>query len=50
MVEEGAFLIDVRRNDVVDVPLEGAVQVSPDEIPQRLDELPRDRPIILACT
>jgi rhodanese-related sulfurtransferase len=50
MVEEGAFLIDVRRNDVVDVPLEGAVQISPDEIPQRLDELPRDRPIILACT
>jgi rhodanese-related sulfurtransferase len=50
MVADGAFLIDVRRNDVVDVPLEGAVQIAPDEIPQRLDELPRDRPIVLVCT
>jgi rhodanese-related sulfurtransferase len=50
MIAEGAFLIDVRRNDVVDVPLEGAVQIAPDEIPQRLDELPRDRPIVLVCT
>jgi rhodanese-related sulfurtransferase len=50
MLEEGALLIDVRRNDAVDAPLEGAVSIAPDEIPQRLDELPRDRPIILACT
>lgn len=50
LIADGALLIDVRRNDVVDVPLEGAVQIPPDEIPQRLDELPRDRPIVLACT
>jgi rhodanese-related sulfurtransferase len=50
MIGEGALLVDVRRNDVVDVPLEGAAQIPPDEIPQRLDELPRDRPIVLVCT
>jgi thioredoxin 1 len=50
LVAAGALLVDVRRNDVVDVPLEGAAQIPPDEIPQRLDELPRDRPIILVCT
>jgi rhodanese-related sulfurtransferase len=50
LIADGALLVDVRRNDVVDVPLEGAVQIPPDEIPQRLDELPRDRPIVLVCT
>ena len=50
LIAEGALLIDVRRNDVVDVPLEGAVQIPPDEIPARLDELPRHRPIVLVCT
>jgi rhodanese-related sulfurtransferase len=50
LIEEGATLIDVRRNDIVDVPLDGALRIPPDEIPQRLGELPRDRPIIVACT
>jgi rhodanese-related sulfurtransferase len=50
LIAAGALLIDVRRNDVVDVRLEGAAQISPDEIPSRLDELPRDRPIVLVCT
>jgi rhodanese-related sulfurtransferase len=50
LIAEGALLVDVRRNDVVDVPLDGAVQISPDEIPSRLDDLPRDRPIVLVCT
>jgi rhodanese-related sulfurtransferase len=50
LIAEGALLIDVRRNDVVDVALEGAVQIPPDEIPARLDELPRGRPIVLVCT
>ena len=50
LIAEGALLIDVRRNDVVDAPLEGAVQIPPDEIPARLDELPRGRPIVLVCT
>jgi rhodanese-related sulfurtransferase len=50
LIAEGALLVDVRRNEVIDAPLVDAVRISPDEIPQRLDELPRDRPIILACT
>jgi rhodanese-related sulfurtransferase len=50
LIAEGALLIDVRRNDVVDAPLVGAVQISPDEIPARLDEFPRDRPIVLVST
>jgi rhodanese-related sulfurtransferase len=50
LIAEGAVLIDVRRNDVVDAPLVGALQVPPDEIPARLGELPRDRPIVLVCT
>jgi rhodanese-related sulfurtransferase len=50
LIAEGALLVDVRRNDIVDVPLEGSVRISPDEIPARLEELPHDRPIVLACT
>jgi rhodanese-related sulfurtransferase len=50
LIADGAMLIDVRRNDVVDVSLEGAVQIPPDEIPGRLGDLPRDRPILLVCT
>jgi rhodanese-related sulfurtransferase len=50
LIADGALLIDVRRNDVVDVQLDGAARIPPDEIPSRLDELPRDRPIVLVCT
>ncbi|HYY33014.1 MAG TPA: hypothetical protein VE693_05445 [Gaiellaceae bacterium] len=50
LIAEGALLIDVRRNEVIDAPLVEAVRIAPDEIPGRLAELPRDRPIILACT
>jgi rhodanese-related sulfurtransferase len=50
LIADGALLVDVRRNDVVDVPLDGAVQISPDEIPSRLEDLPRERPIVLVCT
>ena len=50
LLAEGAMLIDVRRNDVIDVSLEGAVRIAPDEIPGMLDDLPRDRPILLVCT
>ena len=50
LIADGAMLIDVRRNDVVDVSLDGAVRIPPDEIPARLDDLPRDRPILLVCT
>ena len=50
LIADGALLIDVRRNDVVDVQLDAAARIPPDEIPSRLDELPRDRPIVLVCT
>ena len=50
LIAEGALLVDVRRNEVVEARLDGAVQISPDEIPGRQEELPRDRPIILVCT
>jgi rhodanese-related sulfurtransferase len=50
LIADGALLVDVRRNDVVDAPLDGAVQISPEEIPSRLQDLPRDRPIVLVCT
>jgi rhodanese-related sulfurtransferase len=50
LVAEGALLVDVRRNDIVDLPLERAARIPPDEIPARLEELPRDSPIVLACT
>jgi rhodanese-related sulfurtransferase len=50
LIAEGALLVDVRRNEVVEAPLDEAVRIPPDEIPQRLGELPRDRPIVLVCT
>jgi rhodanese-related sulfurtransferase len=50
LIADGAMLVDVRRNDIVDVLLDGAVRIPPDEIPGRLDDLPRDRPILLVCT
>jgi rhodanese-related sulfurtransferase len=46
----GALLVDVRRHDDASVVLEGSIRVPPDEIPAALDELPRDRAIVLACT
>ena len=50
LVERGATLVDVRQTDNAALPLEGALRVRPDEIPLRLDELPRGSPIVLACT
>ena len=35
--------------DAVLLTLEGAVRIPPDEIPARLDDLPRGSPIVLAC-
>ena len=42
--------MDVRRYGDEELPLEGARRIPPDEIPGLLHELPRDRPILLACT
>jgi rhodanese-related sulfurtransferase len=50
LVADGAFLIDVRRQDDPSATLEGAERIMPDEIPGRLQTLPRDNPIVLACT
>jgi rhodanese-related sulfurtransferase len=46
----GALLVDVRRHDDDSVVLAGSLRIPPDEIPGALDELPRDRGIVLACT
>ena len=50
LLAAGATLVDVRRHDDPSLPLAGAVRIPPDEIPQRLDELPRGAPVLLACT
>ena len=50
LLGEGAVLVDVRRHEDDSLQLANAVRVPPDEIPGRLDELPRERAIVLACT
>jgi rhodanese-related sulfurtransferase len=50
LISDGALLVDVRRYGDEELPLEGARRIPPDEIPGLLDELPRDRPILLVCT
>jgi rhodanese-related sulfurtransferase len=47
---DGALLADVRRHDDDTLALPGSIRIPPDEIPGRLQELPRDRAIVLACT
>jgi rhodanese-related sulfurtransferase len=50
LIAEGGLLVDVRRREDQVLRLDGAVRLPPDEIPGKLSELPRDRPIILVCT
>jgi rhodanese-related sulfurtransferase len=50
LIAQGALLVDVRRHEDEELRLDGAVRIPPDEIPGRLPELPRDRPIVVACT
>jgi rhodanese-related sulfurtransferase len=50
LIEQGAFLVDVRRHEDQELRLDGAVRIPPDEIPEKLEELPRDAPILLVCT
>jgi rhodanese-related sulfurtransferase len=50
LLAEGALLVDVRRHEEESARLPEAVRIPPDEIPARLDGLPRDRAIVLACT
>jgi thioredoxin 1 len=49
-IAQGALLVDVRRHEDQELRLDGAVRIPPDEIPDKLDELPRDAPILLVCT
>jgi rhodanese-related sulfurtransferase len=50
LLAAGALLVDVRREEDEELRLDGAVRIPPDEIPGRLAHLPRDTPIVLACT
>jgi rhodanese-related sulfurtransferase len=50
LISQGALLVDVRRHEDEELRLDGAVRIPPDEIPDKLDEFPRDRPILLVCT
>ena len=49
-MDNGALLVDVRRQDDPSAELPGSVRIAPDEVPGRLPEFPRDGPIVLACT
>jgi len=50
LIAQGALLVDVRRHEDQELRLDGAVRIPPDEIPDKLDELPRGRQILLVCT
>ncbi|HEX3256078.1 MAG TPA: hypothetical protein VHQ96_09820 [Gaiellaceae bacterium] len=50
LLADGAVLVDVRRHEDDTTELADARRMPPDEIPSRLDELPRDRAVVLACT
>jgi rhodanese-related sulfurtransferase len=50
LVDQGAMLVDVRRQDDTTAALPDAVRVAPDEVPGRVAEFPREVAIVLACT
>ena len=50
LIQAEAVLIDVRRQDDPSAGLDGAIRISPDEIPRRVAGFARDVPIVLACT
>ena len=47
---QGAVLIDVRRREDASLSPEGALQISPDMIPERAGTMRKDVAIVLACT
>jgi rhodanese-related sulfurtransferase len=49
-LDRGAVLVDARRHDDPTFAVEDALRIPPDELPARLHELPRDRPIVVVCT
>jgi hypothetical protein len=50
LLDDGAALVDVRRHEDDSIQLANAVRMPPDEVPGRLEELERERAIVLACT
>ena len=50
LVADGGLLVDVRRQDDMSAIFEGAERIAPDEMPDRVQSLPRGAPIVLACT
>jgi hypothetical protein len=50
LLSDGGSLLDVRRNDDHSDELDGGIRIPPDELPTRIDTLPRHAPIVLACT
>ncbi|MEP7135029.1 MAG: rhodanese-like domain-containing protein [Chloroflexota bacterium] len=50
LVQDGAFLLDVRRQDEWDqYHAIGATLIPLDELPNRLNELPKDKQIVVIC-
>ena len=51
LVEEDAFIIDIRRNETYNMGhLTNAVNIPLGQIRDRLDEIPKDRPVYIQCT
>lgn len=46
---EGALLIDVRESDTITETIEGSINIPNSEIRGRLNEVPRDRKVLLFC-
>lgn len=50
LVEEGAFIIDSREEDEYEAGhIKGAVNIPLSQFRQRLDEIPKDRPVYIHC-
>ncbi|MGT2715870.1 FAD-dependent oxidoreductase [Streptococcus respiraculi] len=50
LVEQGEFILDVRGKEAFDAAhVKGAVNIPLDEIRERLDEIPKDRPVYIHC-
>lgn len=50
LVDDGAVLIDVRREDDPSPLLPGARRIPPDKIPESLADLREDVAVVMACT
>lgn len=52
MLDNGAIFVDVRETNEVDIltyDLPGVINLPLSELPERMAELPKDQPIVLAC-